>query len=261
MSMNKMIPIIFLLLSMSAYADPPTPEQWAPVPALTDEFNGESLDSTKWHDRNPGWQGRQPGFFSPQNVSVKDGMLQLTAKAENLPNLPDGYHTFTTAAVKSKTLIKYGYLEIRCKPMNSRASSAFWLYHNTPEIWTEIDVFEICGLDPNHERKYHTNAHVFHSPTYKGTPDEHLSDAAVWEAPYRLADEFHIYALEWNEKELIWYVDGKVIRTKKNEYWHQPLHVNFDSETMPKWFGLPLKENLPSTFCIDYIRTWEKVEK
>ena len=103
----------------------------------------DRLDPAKWHDHNPQWKGRQPGLFSRSNVTVRDGALHLTARAEDLPNLPDGYHTFTTAAVKSKALVKYGYFEIRCRPMKSRASSAFWFYHSTPEIWTEIDVFEI----------------------------------------------------------------------------------------------------------------------
>lgn len=54
--------------------------------------------------------------------------------------------------------------------------------------------------------------------------------------------------------------DGKVVRSLRNTHWHQPLHVNFDSETMPNWFGLPAKENLPSTFSIEYVRSWKRTE-
>ncbi len=252
--------VIFLPLNLCPIvkADPPDRENWKPIPELTDEFNGDKLDTKKWHDHNPRWKGRKPGFFAKHNVSVNDGMLHLTARAESLSALPDGYHTFTTAAVKSRALIKYGFFEIRCRPMDSRASSAFWFYHNTPEIWTEIDVFEIGGAAEGHENQVHMNVHVFHTPTYKGTTKDHLSDADTWIAPYRLAGEFHVYALEWDENEIKWYVDGDLKRTKKNEYWHQPLHMNFDSETMPNWFGLPKKENLPATFSIDYVRSWKK---
>lgn len=237
-------------------SDPPKESRWIPISELTDEFNGKVLDATKWYDHNPGWKGRQPGFFSPKNVTVSDGELRLTARAEDLPDLPEGYHTFTTAAVKSTALVLYGYFEIRCKPMDSHASSAFWFYESTPEIWTEIDIFEIGGGAPEHERKYHMNVHVMHTPTVK----EHLSDSAIWESPYRLADEYHVYALEWDEQWLKWYVDGQVVRMLENKYWHQPLRMNFDSETMPEWFGLPQKEDLPSTFSIDYVRSWKKVE-
>lgn len=258
-----LIPLILILpcaFAFDAHAEPPKGSPWVTIPELTDEFNGHSLDTEKWHDHNPRWKGRKPGFFSPNNVAVKDGELQLTAKAEDRPDVPSGYHTFTTAAVKSTTLVKYGYFEARCKAMDSRASSAFWFYQNTPEIWTEIDVFEIGGRAPGHEKAVHMNAHVFHTPNYKGTTKDHITDPKTWEAAGRLADRYHVYGLEWDKNHIKWYVDGKCVRTKKNEYWHQPLHMNFDSETMGNWFGLPKKENLPSTFRIDYIRSWKKVK-
>ncbi|MDP8246469.1 MAG: family 16 glycosylhydrolase [Candidatus Hinthialibacter antarcticus] len=244
-----------LILQIGAAA-PPETSQWVAIEELTDEFDGSVINADKWHDYNPQWKGRQPGLFSKKNVAVSNGELLLTARAEALPDLPEGYHTFTTAAVKSKAIVKYGYFEIRCKPMDSRASSAFWFYESTPEIWTEIDVFEIGGKAPKHENSYHMNAHVFHTPTIK----EHISHAGIWKSPYRLADEYHIYALEWDEESLKWYVDGKIVRTFKNDHWHQPLRMNFDSETMPEWFGLPDAENLPSTFHIDYVRSWRKVD-
>ena len=66
-------------------ADPPGESKWVPIPELTDEFAGDKLDALKWHDCNPDWQGRQPGFFSKNNVSVSDGKLHLMAKAETRP--------------------------------------------------------------------------------------------------------------------------------------------------------------------------------
>jgi len=35
--------------------------------------------------------------------------------------------------------------------------------------------------------------------------------------------------------------------------------MNFDSETMPDWFGLPKREDLPSTCRVEYVRAWRKV--
>ena len=55
--------------------------QWELIPEFSDEFAGTKLDETKWFPYNPGWRGRQPGFFSKDNVEVKDGMLHLYAKA------------------------------------------------------------------------------------------------------------------------------------------------------------------------------------
>ena len=127
--------------------------QWEPFLTLTDEFEGDRLDESKWFPNNPGWLGRQPGYFNPKNVRVADGMLHLDAKKESLPNLPDGYHTYTTAFVKGKTKVRYGYFEIRARAMDSQASSAFWFYDITPEIWSEIDVFEL-GARPQPANYY-----------------------------------------------------------------------------------------------------------
>lgn len=241
----------------------PLEKKWKSIPALTDEFNEDKLDAVKWYDHNPEWKGRRPGFFSKDNVSVSDGKLHLTAKAEDLPNLPKDYHTFTTAAVQSKTRVKYGYFETKCKPMKSKASSAFWFYYNEPDYWTEIDVFEICGKSDKEERIYHMNAHVFVSPTFrwKDSIKNRLQYPASWNTPFKFVDKYHIYGLEWTKEYLKWYVDGKLIRVMKNLQWHQALTLNFDSETFPHWFGLPDKKNLPSTFSIEYVRAWKPVSK
>ncbi len=211
------------------------------------------MDQAKWHDHNPGWLGRQPGYFSKNNVAVRDGKLHLTARVETLPDLPKGYHTFTTAAVKSKALVKYGYFEIKCRPMKSKASSAFWFYQDTKEEWTEIDVFEASGgADGKWKNTYNMNVHVFRSPTQK----KHLQNSKTWKPPFEMVDDYHVYALEWDKDVIKWWVNGEVVREVKNTQWHQPLHMNFDSETFPDWFGLPDKETLPSTFSIEYVRSW-----
>ena len=231
-----------------------TAERWTPVAHLTDEFGGSRLDPAKWHPNNPRWKGRKPGFFHTGNVAVRRGCLHITMKAEDLPDLPKGYHTFTCGAVKSTKKVRYGFFEARCRAMDSRGSSAFWFYDNTKTIWTEIDVFEIGAASPGFEKKYNMNVHVFKTPTEK----EHWSSHGLWIAPKNLADDYHVYALEWDQQRIRWYFDGVLVRWVENTHWHQPLTLNFDSETMPDWFGLPRDEDLPSTYKIEYVRTWKK---
>ena len=258
---------------------------WVPYPAMTDEFAGGVLDPMKWIPRNPGWKGRQPGYFWTGNVAVKDGFLELTARKQEVPEMPksEGYHTWTTAAVQSQGVVKYGYFEIRARPMKSAASSGFWFYKNDKDYWTEIDVFEICGApgvseadvvqpsvapgvadpsfpwaagvtNPDFPRIFNMNIHVFHTPKDRIHRDRH----AEWRAPFGYPDGFHVYGLEWDKKELKWFVDGVLVREVENREWHQPLTLNFDSETMPGWMGLPRDSDLPSTFSIDYVRAWIK---
>ena len=82
-----------------------------------------------------------------------------------------------------------------------------------------------------------------------------------WTAPWRLADDYHVYGLEWNADEIKYFVDGVVVRTVENTHWHQPLFLIFDSETMPKWFGMPDDDDLPSTYSVEYVRAWKKQQE
>jgi beta-glucanase (GH16 family) len=254
---------IFLLLLISPVylhcqesddLKPDLPGDWKMIPELSDEFISNELDTAKWYSNNPGWLGRKPAYFSKNNVQIKEGMLVLMAKTEKLEDLPDGYHTFTTAAVQSKARVKYGYFEMRCRPMDSRCSSAFWFYAIDPDIWTEIDVFEICGRHPDKawENKFFATTHVFKTPE---DGENHWSDHEVWISPFRLADEFITVGLEWNKEEIKWIVNGEVIRKRENTHWHQPLTMNFDSETM-----LPDPDDPTGYFMIEYIRSWKKSE-
>jgi beta-glucanase (GH16 family) len=230
--------------------------KWVKYEAMSDEFEGVELDAEKWWPKNPRWLGRQPAYFYPGNVTVSDGKLHLTMRKQEVPEMPKdkGYHTYTSAAVQSKTTVKYGYFEVKCRPMKSHGSSSFWFYNNEPHLWTEIDVFEIGGGAPGFEKKYNMNVHVFKTPTEQ----EHWSRHGGWVAPSNLADDYHTYALEWDRDEIKWYFDGVLVRRIENTHWHQPLTLNFDSETMTNWFGLPKDSDLPSVYSIEYVRTWKK---
>ncbi|NQT01952.1 MAG: family 16 glycosylhydrolase [Planctomycetes bacterium] len=231
---------------------------WEKYELMSDEFDGARLDPNKWHPVNPKWLGRQPAFFYSGNVSVSKGKLHLAMKKQEVPEMPKdkGYHTYTSAAVQSKAKVKYGYFEVKCRPMKSHGSSSFWFYESSPELWTEIDVFEIGGGAPGFERKYNMNVHVFRTPT----ENKHWSKHGLWAAPLNLADGYHVYALQWDTERIKWYYDGVLVRWIENTHWHQALTLNFDSETMPKWFGLPKDKDLPSTYSIEYIRAWKNRE-
>ncbi len=231
--------------------------RWVRSDAMSDEFEGTELDRSKWRVGMSWWKGRQPALFSERNVTVSDGRLKLTMRKEAVPKEAEklGYRDYTSAALHTKARSHYGYYEVKARPMNSAGSSSFWFQQDDTPGWaTEIDVFEIGGKAKGFERKYHTTLHVFATPKIK----EHWSAGAVWEAPWRLADDFHVYGLEWGKEELTFYVDGVAVRRVENTHWHQPLYLIFDSETMPEWFGMPNDKDLPSTFSIEYVRAWRK---
>lgn len=230
---------------------------WIKFQPMTDEFEGQKLDRNKWVLGIEGWKGRQPALFSDTNVTVSSGKLHLTMRKEKLSAEAEqlGYKDYTSAALHTKVRSSYGYYEVKAKPMNSGGSSSFWFCQDeTPGWGTEIDVFEIGGKAPGFERKYNMNLHVTRTPQEK----KHWSVGGVWEAPWRFADDYHVFGLDWGKDEIRYEVDGALVRSVENTHWHQPLFLIFDSETMPKWFGMPDDHDLPSTFSVEYVRAWKK---
>ena len=68
---------------------------WMPIPELTDEFDGEVLDAAKWHDHNPTWQGRKPGYFR------KIQRLRERRETASLSRKPRISPTCRTATIRS----------------------------------------------------------------------------------------------------------------------------------------------------------------
>ena len=233
---------------------PAGPERWVYNPAISDEFDGTTLDTTKWFDHNPTWMGRQPSLFRPENVRVEQGMLILTGRRQQVEDAPEGYHTFISAAVQSKHKVLYGFFEIRCRPMRSALSSAFWLYVQDSAKQEEIDIFEICGRhdsDSAYPHTYFATSHYILKP--QGVQ---ISDHVAHMSPVPWADRTFVAGFKWTRDELVWYVDGQEIRRRKNDYWHSPETINFDSEAFPSWWGLPSAEDSGGQFEIDYFRYW-----
>jgi len=232
---------------------------WVKFEPMSDEFDGSELDAKKWNRGMYWWKGRQPALFSDKNVVVSGGELHLTMRKEKVPAEYErqGYKDYTSAALHTKARSSYGYYEIEARPMNSAGSSAFWFQQDETPGWkTEIDVFEIGGNGKGFESKYYMTLHVFRTPGQ--TTDRLWSVGGIWEAPWRLADAYHVYGLDWGKDELRFYVDGVLVRSVENTHWHQPLFLIFDSETIPQWFGMPQDKDLPSTFSIKYVRAWKK---
>lgn len=238
---------------------------WVRHEPLSDEFAGDTLDRDKWIDTMFWWRGRQPAWFSPDNVAVGEGMVRLAfRRAAPPPDLAaQGYRDYSSACVMSKpgNTLDYGYVEIRARPMASAAASSFWLHippRSVPEpaagnTGTEIDVFEIGGKAAGLERSYNMNLHAVRIVAGR---KERWTSGGTWVAPFDLAADFHVYGLRWEKDEIEYFVDGVSVRRVANDCWHAPMHVIFDSESMTDWLGVPQDADLPSVYSIDYVRTW-----
>jgi beta-glucanase (GH16 family) len=71
------------------------------------------------------------------------------------------------------------------------------------------------------------------------------------------ARDFHTYGLEWTEKELVFYFDGKELRREKNKFCHQPAPV-WLSLAIIGWGG-KITDAINGTFMeVDYVRIYQR---
>ncbi|MGZ5179613.1 MAG: family 16 glycosylhydrolase [Ramlibacter sp.] len=232
------------------------PESWTFAPAWSDDFPGAQLDGTRWHDNDPVWPGREPSRFEPSNVQQQTGRLVLASRASG----QSGPIAYLTAAVKSRSVVRYGFFETRARAGASAVSSAFWLYARDARRWTEIDVFEMCGA-PGRSRQLFTNAHVFYDIDRGLLPSGgDLQSLQATQLDFDVHKDFHVYGLNWSPDRLEWWIDGKLVRTLANRYWHQQLNIVFDSEVFRDWFGIPEAGTLPARFEVEYLRVWRPAE-
>ena len=275
--------ILFVLCCGTLYADDSAPkcpmgDGYEFVPELSDEFDGDALDDSKWWDFNPAWRGRKPALFSRKNVAVADGALRLTASLMK-PEEVDvemkarGYDKFWKAIVKSRQKMAYGYYEARCKSMKACVCNAFWLYDpfsDRPDIKyvegefsEEIDILEYCGKphEESQNRVYWATIHRYATPYLESIVNKKKFKTPNYSFKTKMDFDFwadyHTFALAWTPDALRWYVDGKEVFARENDFFHRPLHIMLDCEIMDDWFGEPDPEDLPATFSIDYVRVWK----
>ena len=177
-----------------------------------DEFDGASIDESNWtYDIGGwGWGNGEAQYYTerPENARVENGLLVITLRQEKFE---DSY--YTSARMKTQALqeFRYGKIEARMKvPLGSGTWPAFWMLgakfdkdSDDPErAWPqagEIDVMEYVG------RKPQVTYGTIHGPGYAGA-----GSLGGWNTQdFDIADEFHTYAIEWDEDGIEWFFDSE----------------------------------------------------
>jgi beta-glucanase (GH16 family) len=180
----------------------------------SDEFNGTSLDLTKWsymigngtNDGLPaGWGNQESEYYTsrPDNVTVTGGNLVITAKAENYLGA-----SYTSGRIRSlgKGDWFYGSFEARIKVpppyQDSKVWPGFWMLPDKSN-WPytgEIDIFE-TGNQYN-EWKYNGTLHYFSgSAQASGTGGVTINTTTLPNVD--LSKDYHIYRADWTPNSLL----------------------------------------------------------
>ena len=190
-----------------------------------DEFDGTAIDLSKWsyaEDCNGGGNAEKQCYTSdPENAYLDNGVLKIVAKPESGQPLP---YSSAKLLTKGKADWTYGRFEIRAKaPRGQGAWPAIWMLP-TDEVYGgwphsgEIDIFEAVNLGvPRSAGSADLQTDVYGTLHYgKSWPDnDHSGHNYVLANQQNPADNFHVYALEWEEGEMRWYMDGVLYATQR----------------------------------------------
>ena len=212
-----------------------------------DEFNGNKVDQTKWAFAYSGFDTaadtQMHNTDNPENVSVSDGVLHLTARysptrerwnsaTKQMETVPrtntkkdkngntitypapftsGALNTFTDKGKVKASFKGDFYAEARIKlPMSESSWSSFWLTGTNGKQWPqngEIDVFESKGYDPSFLQ---ANTHTPRSEkdlTHSKQTQRQISNNGDTQT------DFHTYGVLKTKDSITFYYDGKVNKT------------------------------------------------
>ena len=277
---------------------PPTDsENWNPEPVWRDEFDGNSLDGTKWTALNGGWgdenqQVRNCYTRSDENINVSGGSLNLIGLYKpgatcTGGNTKTGNFTSGFVQTKNKAYFKYGYIEARIKmPKNKSTWPGFWMSPNNSPYgtgwpdWGEIDIVETKGSNRQFAA---SDAHWRDKNTPTGQAGSHRNRQGVI-PPSKFGTnndttEWHTYGVKWTEGKLEYFIDGEwhhTITEFKNSNSTGSPNGPFDQDFFLRlnlaiggnyidspWddpinsVGAANGEGFPATMSVDYVRVYE----
>jgi beta-glucanase (GH16 family) len=245
-----------------------------------DEFSGPDgspVDASKWVSETGGggWGNNELEYYTKRldNAYQQDGNLVIKVLQEKYTGAEGVTRNYTSARLKTlgKFSQTYGRFEARIKiPRGQGIWPAFWMLGNDIEKpgWPgcgEIDIMENIGKEP-------ALVHgTIHGPGYSGGQGigapYALPDALP--ADQRFADDFHLFAVEWEPNAIRFYVDDHLYATRtpadltKGAKWvyDHPFFVLLNVAVGGDWPGSPDASSVfPQTMLVDYVRVYERAK-
>ncbi|NQX91584.1 MAG: family 16 glycosylhydrolase [Flavobacteriales bacterium] len=256
---------LFLLLFLAALGS----KAQCDVLVWADEFESNQLSSDNWTyeigDGCPqlcGWGNNELQYYtdSDQNTVLENGELKIRAVYDENSQTP-----YTSARLISKDKVSFtsGKVEARIKmPIGQGMWPAFWLLPNDNDygIWPlsgEIDITEMVGFEPS------TTHGTIH---YGGMwPNNVFTGESATLTLGTLNDNFHTYAVEWDEGEIRWYIDDALYSVKTTNdlgtfpwSFDQEFYIILNLAIGGNWPGYPDEStSFPQEMVVDYVRVYQ----
>jgi beta-glucanase (GH16 family) len=242
----------------------------------SDEFDGTSLDTTNWSydigDGCPslcGWGNNELQYYRSQNVEVSGGNLIITARQQSY-----GGRSFTSGKIhtRDKHSFLYGRIEMRAKlPTGGGMWPAFWMMPQNSVYggWAasgEIDIMESANDTDWIGGAIHYGG---------GWPDNVHASGTYAPGGVNFADDFHVYAIEWEPERIRWYVDDTLYFTRYYTQWYsdgdpgnpyapfdQDFYIILNAAVGGNYTGCTdtwcIEADLPQQYVVDYVRVYQE---
>jgi beta-glucanase (GH16 family) len=246
--------------------------------AFKDEFNkplNTPIDTGKWTAEigGKGWGNQELQYYTNSiGNAYHDGNGSLVIKLIELEpplTLSCWYgpckYTSARLVTKKKFEQKYGRMEARIKVPSGRGFwPAFWMLgsdigqNGWPDCG-EIDIMENIGREPA------TVHGTIHGPGYSGANG--IGSSFTLPDGEAFSDKFHVFAVEWSEEKIIWYIDGREFQTltpedlPENSEWvfDHPFFLIMNLAIGGPWSGNPDESTVfPGVMMIDYVRVYKR---
>jgi len=230
--------------------------------AFDDEFTG---NLSNW-SVNTGAVENELEYYEPANAQVVDGLLQLSAQQQTVNGTsyngkPQTFN-YTSGSIGSNisfsanTTTPKVMIEARIKVAGGYGVTS--IFQSFGANWPTNGQINFLQVEGNDATEYVTNYF------YGTQPGQNLVQNAIYYNPTteNLSDCWHVYATEWTQNSLNYYLDGQLVETETA------------SDEVPGLFGkseylalsLPIGglyyQNLivaniqPSTMYVDYIKVF-----
>ena len=254
--------------SSSSQATEPGRSEPAEVYLWNDEFDSETIDTSKWiYDIGTGasgWGNNEWEYYTDrkENSYIKDGILHIRAQKENYKG---SKYTSARMLTKGKFAFKYGTVEARIAlPTGKGIWPAFWMLGENFDTagWPacgEIDIIETINSEnivygTNHWQNGSEYA-SYGNNTGNYRNQKHELDIT----------QFHTYKFTWNEKYIRMFVDDFMYHeiliednTGDTEEFHKPFFFLLNVAVAGNWPGFEVDDSqFPNEMLVDYIRVFK----